>query len=218
MNRDSRILVLGAGGRVSALAVPLLVEQGHRVTGLVRDPRHEQPLIDAGASPLLRDLTATTVSEWVELLPSFETVVWSAGAGGGDAARTFAVDRDAAMTVVDALEQLGDQAPRLVMVSYAGAMHATAEDDGSSWYAYVESKKAVDKRLSASQLTHIILGPGALTDKPSTGIEFYRNSSRRDTPRELVAQVIAEVVGRASWDGLPNPLEFVGGAGSVSDL
>ena len=55
-------------------------------------------------------------------------VVFAAGAGpGSGAARKLTVDRDAAMAMIDALEELGEFAPFTVMVSYAGAAEATTE-------------------------------------------------------------------------------------------
>lgn len=200
------VLVLGAGGNVSKHTVPLLVEEGHKVTALVRNPQHAQPLIDAGATVLIHDLTQIDEEGWARLLTPFDAVVWSAGAGGGDPERTYAVDRDAAMACIDALEALGEFAPRFVMVSFAGAAEAEAEDDGGSWYAYVESKKAVDKRLLASELDYVILGPTRLTDEPARGLQqLAQRSADSTTSRELVAQVIVKAVGE---DLEPNPYDF----------
>lgn len=210
-NASKFVLVLGAGGNVSKHTVPLLIESGHKVTALVRNPEHAPRLIDAGATVIIRDLTTLDEEGWARLITPFDTVVWSAGAGGGSAERTYAVDRDAAMKAIDALEELGEYAPHFVMVSYAGAAEATAEDDGGSWYAYVESKKAVDQRLLASDLPHTILGPTLLTDEPSKGVTVLTETRNADskTSRELVAQVIVEAVDRGGLE--PNPFEFEDG-------
>ncbi|MFC5088907.1 NAD(P)H-binding protein, partial [Corynebacterium aquatimens] len=142
------------------------------------------------------------------LITPFDTVVWSAGAGGGDPERTYKVDRDAAMTLLDAMEELGEFAPKLVMVSFAGASTAVADDDGSSWYAYVEAKKAVDKRLLASELDYVILGPTRLTDEPAGGMNVLGEERPADstTSRELVANIIVEAVDLGGLS--PNPFEF----------
>ena len=212
------VLVLGAGGNVSKHTVPLLVESGHKVAALVRNPNHAQSLIDAGATVIVQDLTTLDEEGWARLITPFDTVVWSAGAGGGDAERTYAVDRDAALKAVDALEELGEFAPHFIMVSYAGAAEATAEDDGGSWYAYVESKKAVDKRLLASDLPYTILGPTVLTDKPANGLNVLTElrNSESTTSRELVAQVIVEAVDRGGLE--PNPFDFEDGETPTSLL
>lgn len=219
-NTQQHVLVLGAGGNVSRHTVPKLVEGGHAVSALVRNPDHARTLIDDGATVIVRDLTTLDIEGWARLLTPFDVVVWSAGAGGGDAERTYAVDRDAALTMIDALDELGEFAPFLVNVSYAGAVEATAdEDDSNSWYAYVESKKAVDKRLLSSNLSYEILGPTRLTDEPAKGISLLDGSLSADstTSRELVADVIVEAVGRAeAFDR--NPLDFEDGDMPVAEI
>ena len=217
--QSQHVLVLGAGGNVSRHSVPKLVEAGHSVSALVRNPDHVQQLVDDGATAIVRDLTTLDEEDWARLLTPFDVVVWSAGAGGGSAERTYAVDRDAAMAMIDALEELGEFAPFLVMVSYAGAAEATTEDDGGSWYAYVEAKKAVDKRLLASDLPYQILGPTRLTDDPSKGIALLddQRDPASETPRELVADVIVESVGRGTQFDR-NPLDFEGGDAKVAEI
>ncbi|MBA1835669.1 NAD(P)H-binding protein [Corynebacterium wankanglinii] len=217
--KTRHVLVLGAGGNVSRHSVPKLVAKGHNVSALVRNPDHAERLIDDGATVIVRDLTSLDEEGWARLLTPFDVVVWSAGAGGGSAERTYAVDRDAAMGMIDALEDLGEFAPFLVMVSYAGASEATTEDDGGAWYAYVESKKAVDKRLLASELAYQILGPTRLTDDAAEGITVLDGAMDADseTPRELVAEVIVESVGRGEAFNR-NPIDFEGGNGAVAEI
>lgn len=217
--KTRHVLVLGAGGNVSRHSVPKLVAKGHNVSALVRNPDHAERLIGDGATVIVRDLTSLDEEGWARLLTPFDVVVWSAGAGGGSAERTYAVDRDAAMGMIDALEDLGEFAPFLVMVSYAGASEATTEDDGGAWYAYVESKKAVDKRLLASELAYQILGPTRLTDDAAEGITVLDGAMDADseTPRELVAEVIVESVGRGEAFNR-NPIDFEGGNGAVAEI
>ena len=105
------------------------------------------------------------------------------------------------------------------MVSYAGASEAETEDDGGPWFAYVESKKAVDKRLLGSTLPYQILGPTRLTDDTATGVTVLDGTMdpASETARELVADVIVESVGRgAAFDR--NPLDFENGTGPVADV
>ena len=94
-------------------------------------------------------------------------MVFSAGAGGGDPARTYAVDRDAAIRVIDAAGQAGVR--RFVMVSYfgAGPDHGVSQDN--SFFPYAEAKAAADAHLRASDLDWTVLGPGRLTLEPATG-------------------------------------------------
>lgn len=217
--KTQHVLVLGAGGNVSHHSVPKLVAKGHSVSALVRNPDHAEQLVNDGATVIIRDLTSLDKEGWARLLTPFDAVVWSAGAGGGSAERTYAVDRDAALSMIDALEELGEFAPFLVMVSYAGASEATAENDGGAWYAYVESKKAVDRRLLESELPYQILGPTRLTNDPAEGIKVLDGAMDADseTPRELVADVIVESVGRGEAFR-NNPIDFEGGDGSVAEI
>lgn len=215
----SYVLVLGAGGKVSAHTVPLLVDASHHVSALAHNPKHAERLAETGATVIIQDLTKLDREGWARLLTPFDVVVWSAGAGGGDPERTYAVDRDAAMVMIDALEELGEFAPLLINVSYAGAQDGKTEDDGSSWYAYVEAKKAVDLRLLSSEIDQVILGPTLLTDAPATGINILNDAPPQssETARELVAQVIAEIINRGeSFD--QNPFEFENGNQKLQDL
>jgi uncharacterized protein YbjT (DUF2867 family) len=117
--------------------------------------------------------------------------VFSAGAGGGDPARTYAVDRDAAIRVIDAAGQAGVR--RFVMVSYfgAGPDHGVPEDN--SFYPYAQAKAAADAHLRASDLDWTVLGPGRLTLEPGTGkIAVGADAAEKaEVSREDVALVAA---------------------------
>ena len=106
------------------------------------------------------------------------------------------------------------------MISYVGATENTTDPSDESWYAYVESKKAVDKKLNSTDLNYLILGPAALTEEPAGGITVLDNDAERassmTTSRELVADVVTEVVSRAHFPA--SPLEFIDGEGSVKDI
>jgi nucleoside-diphosphate-sugar epimerase len=53
-----RIFIAGATGVIGRRAVPLLVQDGHEVTGIGRSPAKRQALADAGATPVDVDLFA----------------------------------------------------------------------------------------------------------------------------------------------------------------
>ena len=129
-----------------------------------------------------------------EVLRGSDAVVWSAGAGGGDPARTYAVDRDAAIRSMDAC--VAEGIGRYVMVSYdgAGPDHGVPEDN--SFFPYAEAKAAADTHLRGSGLQWTILGPGALTDEPGGPTIGVGEGKREDrhTSRDTVAEVIAVVL------------------------
>jgi hypothetical protein len=170
------------------------------------------------------DLTRITPDAWDALLGRFDVVIWSAGAGGGAAERTYAVDRDAALAVIDSLERLRDagKAPRYLNVSYVGATkHSVPEDD--SFFPYADAKKIVDDRLnSTTGLDYAILGPAALTLEPSTGwapVDAAADNPEwsTETSRELVADVIAELAARETLPA-DRTVEFIDGPTPVSAL
>ena len=99
----ARILLIGGHGKVALLSEPMLVAAGHHVTAVIRNPRHEPAVRATGAEPLVADVETFDTEQLTNLVSGNDVVVWSAGAGGGDPERTFAVDRDAAIRSIDAL-------------------------------------------------------------------------------------------------------------------
>ena len=187
----SKILIIGGHGKVALLLAPLLVERGDEVTSVFRNPAHEPDVAATGARPVTADVERLDTAELAELLSGHDAVVWSAGAGGGDPARTYAVDRDAAIRSIDAATVAG--VPRFVMVSYlgAGAGHGVPPDN--PFFHYAEAKAAADEHLRGSSLAYTVLGPGRLTlDEPTGRIDIV-TAREDDSPvsRADVAAVIA---------------------------
>lgn len=79
-----RIFVVGATGGVGRRLVPLLVGQGHGVSGLHRSPDGADGIRTAGATPVQGDLVADTVEDFATRLAGHDAVIFCAGAGGGD--------------------------------------------------------------------------------------------------------------------------------------
>lgn len=171
----AKILIIGGHGKVALRLAPLLVERGDEVTSVVRNPDHEAEVAATGARPVVADVESLDIPGLTALLRGHDAVVWSAGAGGGSAARTMAVDRDAAIRSMDAADAAGVR--RYVMVSYLGARpdHGVAEDD--PFFAYAEAKAAADEHLRRSSLAFTVLGPGRLTlDEPTGRIDVVGTS------------------------------------------
>jgi uncharacterized protein YbjT (DUF2867 family) len=220
----SDALIIGGHGKVALLATPKLMDRGFAVTSVIRKPEQSEDIEALGATPLVLDLTRITPDAWDALLGRFDVVIWSAGAGGGAAERTYAVDRDAALAVIDSLERLRDagKAPRYLNVSYVGATkHSVPEDD--SFFPYADAKKIVDDRLnSTTGLDYAILGPAALTLEPSTGwapVDAAADNPEwsTETSRELVADVIAELAARETLPA-DRTVEFIEGPTPVSEI
>ena len=188
----ARILIIGGHGKVALLLEPLLVDGGHDVTAVIRNPEHEADVAATGARPLVADVVSLDTDQLANLVSGNDVVVWSAGAGGGSPERTYAVDRDAAIRSIDAAAAVG--AARYVMVSYfgAGEDHGVSPDD--PFFAYAEAKTAADAHLRASSLDWTILAPSGLTLDPPTGRIDVAATRAASVARADVAAVIAAAI------------------------
>lgn len=202
MGDMTRIAIIGGHGKVALHLSILLTGEGHSVTSIIRNPDHAGDVAATGATPSVLDIENSTTAEIAGALKGHDAVVWSAGAGGGNPERTYAVDRDAAIRSMDAAVEAG--VGRYVMVSYLGARreHGVPEDHG--FFAYAEAKAAADEYLRGTELAWTILGPGALTDKPGTGLievdplpEGGQETSRSNTASVAAAVLdLPETAGR----------------------
>jgi uncharacterized protein YbjT (DUF2867 family) len=188
----SRILIIGGHGKVARLLEPLLVARGDTVTAVIRNADHAADVAATGARPVVADVEAFDVDQLTNLIAGNDAVVWSAGAGGGDPARTRAVDREAAIRSMDAA--VAADVRRYVMVSYFGARpdHGVAADD--PFFAYAQAKAAADEHLRGSALDWTVVAPGSLTLDEPTGRIDARAVASGSVSRADVAAVIAAVL------------------------
>jgi uncharacterized protein YbjT (DUF2867 family) len=192
----TRIAIIGGHGKVARELSRILAADGQDVTSFVRNPDHAPAVAATGATPVVLDVENSTTAEITEALRDHDAVVWSAGAGGGNPERTYAVDRDAAIRSMDAAAQSG--VGRYVMVSYLGAGPDHGIPADNAFFHYAEAKAAADSYLRGTSLDWTILGPGALTDGPGTGlIDVNPDGSWQGThtARANVALVAAAVLG-----------------------
>lgn len=184
-----RIVIIGGHGKVALHLAGLLAERGDEAVSVIRNPAHSADVERAGGHPAVLDVEKADVPAMAEAFADADAVVWSAGAGGGDAARTYAVDRDAAQRAIDAATEAGVR--RFVMVSWIGSTpdHGIPEDD--PFFAYADAKLAADDHLRASDLDWTILGPGTLTLDPPTGRITTAPQGNGEVGRADVAAVIA---------------------------
>ncbi|MBL3698730.1 SDR family oxidoreductase [Leucobacter luti] len=185
----ARIILFGGHGRVALLTEPLLTARGDQVTAVIRNPDHAAEVAETGAAPHVADVEQLDAHELAELIVGHDAVVWSAGAGGGDPARTTAVDQDAAIRTMTAAALAG--VPRFVMVSYFGAGPDHGVDPANSFFTYAEAKAAADEHLRGTGLDWTVLGPGALTAEPGTGKIDTAAAESAEVSRANVAAVIA---------------------------
>ena len=189
----SRIAIIGGHGKVALRLARLLAGRGDEVDSFIRNPDHSADVEATGATAVVADVENLTTEQMAQLFRGHDAVVWSAGAGGGNPARTYAVDRDAAIRSMDAAAAAGVR--RYVMVSALNTRpdHGVAPDN--PYFPYAESKAAADAHLLGTDLDWTILGPGMLTLDPGTGkIAVGGDIQRSDVTRDDVAAVAAEVL------------------------
>ena len=208
----SRIIVFGGHGRIALLLAPLLVARGDEVTSVIRNPDHVEEVEQTGARALVADVETLDTAALADIIRGHDAVVWSAGAGGGSAERTYAVDRDAAIRTMDAAGEA--DVARYVMVSWIGskADHGVPEDDG--FFAYADAKWAADEHLRGTDLEGTILGPGTLTFDAPTGRIVLDPEGHGEVSRADVAAVIAEAIGNPSTIG--RTIRFGNGSGDAA--
>ena len=208
-----RIVVVGGHGKVALLLSPLLTARGDEVTAIIRNPAHRADTSAAGATPVVADVEALDTGGIAAVLAGHDAVVWSAGAGGGNPARTYAVDRDAAIRTIDAAAVAGVR--RFVMVSYFGARGEHGVSPDSSFFPYAEAKAAADEHLRRSDLDWTILGPTTLTLDPPTGRIDVSGTAPGRVSRADVAAVVAEVLHRR--DTIGRTIRFRAGDVPIAD-
>ncbi|UJP10487.1 NAD(P)H-binding protein [Microbacterium sp. KUDC0406] len=188
----ARILIVGGHGKIALLLAPLLVSRGDDVTAVIRNPAHAAEVRITGADPVVFDIEHENREALARLMAGHDAVVWSAGAGGGDAARTHAVDFEAAVRSMDAAKDAGVR--RYVMVSYFGSSPQHGIPATDSFHAYAEAKAAADEYLRATALDWTVLGPSRLTLGESTGRIDVEPAASGEVSRANVAQVIAQTL------------------------
>ncbi len=180
-----------------------------------RNPAHHAEIAESGADPVVADVERLTVEELAELFRGHDAIVWSAGAGGGDPARTYAVDRDAAIRSMDAAALAGVR--RYVMVSYFGSQidHGVPED--SAFFPYAEAKASADAHLERTDLDWTILGPSRLTSDPATG--RIETANQGATSGSVSRADVAAVVARALREPatIRRTIRFNAGATAIAD-
>jgi nucleoside-diphosphate-sugar epimerase len=212
----TRIAIIGGHGKVALRLSSLLADRGHQVTSLFRDPEQTDEVRETGATPVVLDVEESTAEEIARRIEGHDALVWSAGAGGGNPARTYAVDRDAAIRSMEAADRAG--VDRYIMVSYLGASldHGVPEDD--PFFAYAEAKAAADDYLRNTALDWTILGPGRLTlDEPTGRIAVGTEieEAGRETSRGNVARVAVAVLGEPRTIG--TTIDFVDGETPIGE-
>ena len=198
----STVTIVGGHGKVALRAAPLLADNGHTVRSLIRKQEQADDVREAGAEPVVEDVTQLDEDQIADVFRGSDVVVWSAGAGGSGEEETWAIDRDAAIRTMEAAKKAGVR--RYVMVSFFNSHMVDGEfpgvDKSKDMYAYFNAKVQADEHLRNSGLDWTIVGPSVLTlDEPTGNIDVQTGTELSDTDvpatsRANVAQVVAAAV------------------------
>jgi nucleoside-diphosphate-sugar epimerase len=219
-------LIFGGSGKVARCLTRILTSRtspAHTVYSIIRNGDQSQSLEALGAKPIVQSIEEATVSDLQVIITRLkpDVVVWSAGAGGGSAQRTVAVDRDGAIKVMDALAATGKN-KRFIIVSaidvrdrknrpvpdwYKDSDKAKSDQAWSALGAYLEAKLAADKELRTGndkrQLAYTIVRPSTLTEEPASGrVAAGKVGSGRKISREDVGLVVAACIENSGTIGL----------------
>jgi uncharacterized protein YbjT (DUF2867 family) len=185
------VLVAGANGKTARSLVRMLMEDDHKVRGLVRKEEQLPEVGQDGAEPVLIDLEEEEVEGAVgRAVEGCDAIVFAAGAGpGSGAARKETMDYGGAVKLIEAAERHGVR--RYLMLSAMGA--ADPESGSEEMRPYLSAKAQADERLQSSGLDYTIIRPGSLTNEPGTGrIDAAPSLGRRgEISREDVAAIFA---------------------------
>jgi len=184
----SSILLIGGHGHVARALTPLLTDAGHTVTSVIRNPEQVDALTAPGVSPTVTDIETLDIAGFTELISGHDAVIWSAGAGGGNPARTRAVDLDAAVFSMQGALAAGVR--RYLMVSWAGSRLEHGVPQDRPFFHYAQAKTIADAVLRDSGLDYTVIAPGPLThDEPTGG--FGAPTESANVPRADVAALTA---------------------------
>jgi len=184
------VLVAGANGKTARSLVRMLVEEDHKVRGLVRKEEQLSEVEQDGAEPVLVDLEEEVEGAVGRAVEGCDAIVFAAGAGpGSGAARKETMDYGGAVKLIEAAERHGVK--RYLMLSAMGA--ADPESGSEEMRPYLSAKARADERLQSSGLDYTIIRPGSLTNEPGTGRITAAPSlgHRGEISREDVAAIFA---------------------------
>lgn len=230
----STTLIFGGSGKVARHITRLLAQtESHTVHSIIRKAEQSASIYELGGKPIVQSIEDSSVEDMAATIKSTHAnnVIWSAGAGGGSAERTRAVDRDGAIRCMDAAALAGVK--RFVLVSAVdvrdreGRPEPEWYDDGDRersdgmWKAigaYMEAKLAADRSLVTENgrrgLDYTIVRPGRLSEDESTGkVDAGKVHLAAGIPREDVAKVVVEVLKQPETIGLA--FDVVGGKTAI---
>lgn len=189
-----RVFLIGAAGGVGKRLASVLIEQGHTVSGMHRNPDQQNAIANTGAVPVTGDLVHDTVDQLAAKIAGHDAVVFSAGAHGTGKDQTTLIDGKGLEKAADAAAAAG--ASRFVLVSAFPDSERTS-GLGEGFEHYLRVKKAADGYLTRTDLDWIIVRPGHLLDEPgdgriTAGLALPEANIRRDNLVQFIATALPD--------------------------
>jgi len=188
------VAIAGGHGKIALRLTERLSGRGESVVSLIRNPDHADDVRARGGEPVVCDLEGSDVAEVATAIRGASAVVFAAGAGPGSGAdRKMTMDRDGAIKLLRAAEQVG--APRYLIISSIGAEAPPAGDEVFS--VYLRAKAEADTAVQASSREWTVVRPGPLVDEPGSGevrieLEPFRGQVARDDVAAVLDALLAE--------------------------
>src|SRR5689334_9827998 len=168
-----RILITGAGGFVGSFTAALFASQGHEVTGLdlrarPLDPRHRAPPIRLAEADVRDAARVRAVAEECRA----EGIVHAAAVisqvdGASDPLRTFQINVDGTMSVLEAARALGARVVYVATATLYGIhpdLHPLSEDDRPEPVGIYDTTKLMAETMALTY--HKVYGLDAVSVRP----------------------------------------------------
>ena len=228
-------LIFGGSGKVARHMIRMLAAEGHNVYGVIRKQSQIPDIEGLGGKPVVQSIEDSTVDDMAKTITDTKatTVIWSAGAGPGNADRTNAVDNEGAIRSMDATAKSGVK--RYIIVSAIDIRDRENKPE-PEWYndedrdrsnrvwsaikAYMEAKLAADTNLVTQNerrgLEYTIVRPTGLSMDPAKGtIAAGKVHINQVISREDVASVVIECMKQDGTKGLA--IDCVGGDTPIAE-
>lgn len=230
----SNTLIFGGSGKCARHITKLLAAEGHTVYSVIRNPDQKPDIESLGGKPLVQSIEESTVDDMAKIVKDTQasTVLWCAGAGGGNPERTQAVDNEGAIRSMDATAQAGVK--RYIIISALDVRDKTKPEP--EWYddadkdrsekvwnfigPYMRAKFAADRSLVTDngrrKLDYTIVRPGGLSQDPAKGtVSAGKVHLNTMVSREDVAAVVVQCMKQDGTIGLA--FDVVGGDTAISE-
>lgn len=188
----ANIFVIGATGGVGKYLCPMLINNGHKVTGLHRSQDQAEVLRNQGVFPVQGDLMDITSEQLTELTKGSDVIVFTAGAAGSGVDRTSVID---GLGPVKMIQAAADNGIKKVYLVSAFPESARNDNLGEAFEHYMRVKKEADVAMVSSGLDWVIVRPGTLLHEEADNRVTLGHAIKYGTvKRGNVASVIAKLI------------------------